>query len=82
MNLDAVATATPGLCGADLAQIMNEAAIRAVRRQAESVSQSDIVGAVQGYYEARGLSLSSLASNWNLPNWLTGGDKGPTEILA
>lgn len=32
MDLSAVAASTPGLCGAELEYIVNEAAIRAVRR--------------------------------------------------
>ena len=46
-DLDAVAALTPGATGADLANMLNEAALAATRRQAEAVEQSDLIAAVE-----------------------------------
>ena len=69
VNLEIVAGATNGFTGADLANIVNEAAIRAVRRRGTTLSQQDFYEALRSFYDGRGLSLSSIA-NWNIPNWL------------
>ncbi len=47
VDLDAVAALTPGATGADLANLMNEAALLATRRQAALVTQADLVAAVE-----------------------------------
>mgnify|MGYP000187055728 CR=1 FL=1 len=47
VNLETVARATPGLAGADLANIVNEAALLAVRAGREKVSQSDFEEAIE-----------------------------------
>jgi len=46
-DLAAVARATPGFSGADLASVVNEAALLAVRRSARMISSSDLDEAVQ-----------------------------------
>jgi cell division protease FtsH len=47
LDLDQVAAITVGLAGADLANIVNEAALVATRRQAESVTLGDFTQAVE-----------------------------------
>lgn len=47
VNLDAVAALTPGFSGADLANLINEAALLATRRRAEAVTMDDFTGAVE-----------------------------------
>lgn len=47
VNLETVARATPGLAGADLANIVNEAALLAVRAGHNKVSQSDFEEAIE-----------------------------------
>jgi cell division protease FtsH len=42
VDLDAVAAATPGFSGADLANLINEAAILATRRGAETIGMEDV----------------------------------------
>jgi cell division protease FtsH len=46
-KLDAIAGMTPGMVGADLANVVNEAALLAVRRGHEQVEQSDLEEAVE-----------------------------------
>lgn len=45
-NLEQIAKHTPGMCGADIANICNEAALGAARRNATSVSNQDFLDAV------------------------------------
>ena len=45
VNLETVARGTPGMSGADLANLVNEAALHAVRREATSISMSDFENA-------------------------------------
>jgi cell division protease FtsH len=47
VDLDAVARATPGFSGADLANAMNEAALAAARRGADEITQSEFEAAVE-----------------------------------
>lgn len=47
MSLDTVAALTPGFSGADLANLVNEAAIVATRRKADSVSLADFTQAIE-----------------------------------
>ncbi len=47
VKLDQVAALTPGFSGADLANLVNEAALTAVRRNAEVVSQTDFTMAIE-----------------------------------
>jgi cell division protease FtsH len=44
---DAVAALTPGFTGADLANVVNEAALRATRRGATAVAMEDFTGAIE-----------------------------------
>ena len=46
-DLDAVAALTPGFTGADLANLVNEAALRATRRGAAAVSIDDFTAAIE-----------------------------------
>ncbi len=46
VDLGTVAARTPGMVGADLANIMNEAAILGARRNAESISMTDLEAAI------------------------------------
>lgn len=47
VNLDELARATPGMTGADLANLINEAALFAVRRGRSSVQQADLFDALE-----------------------------------
>lgn len=47
VSLDKVAALTPGFTGADLANLVNEAALAATRRKAESVSDHDFTIAIE-----------------------------------
>ena len=47
INLDDVAAQTPGLVGADLRNIVNEAALGAARKGEQSVSQADFMDAIE-----------------------------------
>jgi len=47
LDVDAVAGLTPGFTGAELANLVNEAAIHATRRMAERVSMEDITSALE-----------------------------------
>ena len=47
VDLRAIARATPGMSGADLANAMNEAALLAARRGADRIAQADLEAAVE-----------------------------------
>ena len=47
LNLEKIAALTPGFTGADLANLVNEASLAAVRRNADSVSEGDFTIAVE-----------------------------------
>jgi cell division protease FtsH len=47
IDLKAIATRTPGFAGADLANLVNEAALLAARNQREAVSQADFAEAIE-----------------------------------
>jgi cell division protease FtsH len=47
VNLKAIATRTPGFAGADLANLVNEAALLAARRNQEVVAQEDFAEAIE-----------------------------------
>ena len=47
VDLDQIAASTPGATGADLALIVNEAALFAARREHERVAQQDLTDAIE-----------------------------------
>jgi cell division protease FtsH len=47
VDLGAIASSTPGMVGADLANLVNEAALLAARRQHSRVSRSDVTDALE-----------------------------------
>ena len=47
VNFEVIARRTPGLSGADLASVINEAAILAVRRNSAEISQSDLLVSIE-----------------------------------
>jgi len=47
LDLDAVAALTPGFTGADLANLVNEAALVATRRDAEAITLEDFTAAIE-----------------------------------
>lgn len=47
VNLKAIATRTPGFAGADLANLINEAALLAARNRREAVAQTDLNEAIE-----------------------------------
>ncbi len=47
VDLRAIATRTPGFAGADLANMVNEAALLAARRRSEAVAQKDLAEAIE-----------------------------------
>jgi cell division protease FtsH len=47
VNLEQLASATPGMTGADLANLVNEAALLAARRKQDSVHQRDLTDALE-----------------------------------
>ncbi len=47
VSLDQVASATPGMTGADLANLVNEAALLAARRGQDAVNQRDLLDALE-----------------------------------
>lgn len=47
VDFENIARITPGMAGADLANVMNEAALSAAERQADALTQSDLLEAVE-----------------------------------
>lgn len=62
VNLESVAAGTPGMVGADLANIVNEAALNAARREAAQIEQRDFTEAVDRVtlgFEKKGRLISA-----------------------
>jgi cell division protease FtsH len=62
VNLEAIAAETPGMVGADLANIVNEAALNAARRNADQIEMRDLEQAVDRVtlgFEKRGRLISA-----------------------
>jgi cell division protease FtsH len=61
VDLDALAAATPGMVGADLANLVNEAALRAARRGEDQVTMADFSDSLEKIVlgTARGIVLPS-----------------------
>lgn len=57
VKLDVIAAMASGLSGADLATLINESAIRAVRRGSQAVSQQDLYDALRTFLSSRGMQL-------------------------
>ena len=82
IDLDRLARLTPGTCGADLATIVNEAAIRTARRGGKEITVADFDEALKSFFSARGApQLSGLieSAGVQMPGWLkqiTGGGSG------
>jgi len=76
IDLDRIAKITPGTCGADLAAIANEAAIRTARRGATNVAGEDFEDAVRSFFAGRGVSMGALAESI-LPSWVSGTGASP-----
>lgn len=55
-----IARMTPGTSGADLGTIVNEAAIRTVRRQAEVVCAEDFGEALKSFYSTRSINMAGM----------------------
>jgi AAA+ superfamily predicted ATPase len=72
VDLDRVARLTPGTCGADLCAIVNEAAIRTVRRGATVINSDDFEDALKSFFSTRGVQLAGLAeaAGFQIPEWL------------
>ena len=66
-----VATETEGLCGAELANLVNEAAIRATRRAATCVEAVDFASALADYRASRltppAAPAEAVNGQWALP---------------
>lgn len=69
VDFDKIARLTPATSGADLAALSNEAAIRAARRGAVTVSMTDFAGALDSFQAGRQLQVSSLLDAVT-PEWL------------
>ena len=58
VDLERLAKVTPMFSGADLAAIVNEAAIRAVRGGRDTIENVDFKDAITDYYASRPISKS------------------------
>ena len=70
-----IAALTPGFTGADLANLVNEAAMLATRRQAQSVSLEDFTAAIEriiaGLKSAIACSIRTNARSSRITRWAT-----------
>merc|ERR1712050_372790 len=57
VRLQLVAASTPMLSGAELAALTNEAAIRAVRRESDTVNMADFKGATEAFISSRNRAM-------------------------
>jgi cell division protease FtsH len=64
-----VAALTPGFTGADLANLVNEAALVATRRNSESVAMADFTTAIERI--VAGLEKKNRLLNWPITRWVT-----------
>jgi len=72
VDLDAVAGVTGGMSGAELEALVNEATIRAVRRQGSAIEMPDMLSAVDSFYSSRGRAPDLVDSVSSLVNSLKG----------
>jgi AAA+ superfamily predicted ATPase len=77
VDLERIAKGSAGTCGADLAAIANEAAIRTLRRNGTTVDMQDLEDALKNYYSSRGVPLSGLAESL-IPDWIKNGGLSPS----
>jgi ATP-dependent 26S proteasome regulatory subunit len=66
-----VAASTGGLCGAELANLVNEAAIRATRRAADALAYQDFAAALDEYRSSRAADVQPEAGQWAMAAMLS-----------
>ena len=76
VDLKIVSEATPGYSGAELAALCNEAAIRAVRRQSEELTQADFLSAATTFTASRSRIPSAIENIMQPNKWFGGGGGG------
>lgn len=80
VDLERIAKTAVGTCGADLAAIANEAAIRTLRRNGTNVNMQDLDDALKNYFNSRGVPLTNLAESL-IPDWIKNGGLGTSSTV-